>query len=78
MVWSEGGQTQQLAVEPRADGSGANDTQEALKGFLDSIVTGRRPDADAETGYRATMAAILCQRAIEGGCVAEWKEIEPA
>lgn len=78
VVWSEGGQTQQLAVEPRADGSGANDTQEALKGFLDSIVTGKRPDADAETGYRATMAAILCQRAIEGGCVAEWKEIEPA
>jgi len=78
VVWSEGGGTQQLAAEPRTDGRGTNDTQEALKGFLDSIVTGKRPEANAEIGYRATMAAILCQRALESGRVAEWKEIEPA
>jgi predicted dehydrogenase len=77
VVWSDGGGTQQLAAEPSLGGGGTNDTQEALKGFLHSIVTGRRPEANAEVGYRATMAAILCQRALESGRVVEWKEIEP-
>jgi predicted dehydrogenase len=70
LAWTSQGETRQLTEE------GGNDTRLAVEGFFRSIRTGSRPEAGAEEGYIASLAAILCRRAIETGRTVEWKEIE--
>ena len=72
LVWCERGGARQL---PAVAGK---DTELAIEGFFRSVETGTTPEASARAGYRATLAALLCRRAIESGRVAEWREIEPA
>ncbi len=76
VAWSESGATRQLL--PEGPGSAPNDTHVSLRGFLESITTGRAPEAGLEVGLASTRAALLCQKAIETGRVVEWREIEPA
>lgn len=70
LAWNERGETRQLT---EANG---NDTRLAVEGFFRSIRTGNPPEASAEAGYLASLAAILCRRAIETGRTVEWREIE--
>ena len=72
--WTESGETRQLL----AGAQGASDTDLALEGFLESVATDAEPRASAEVGYRATLAALLCRKALEARRTVEWKEIEPA
>jgi len=72
LVWTQGGETRHLTSE------NGNDTELAVEGFIQSIVTGKSPEANAEVGYRATLAALLCQRSLLSGETARWEELEPA
>ncbi len=73
VAWSESGATRQLL--PEGGAGSLNDTQLALRGFLESIATGRAAEAGLEAGLASTKTAILCQRALELGRVVEWKEL---
>ncbi len=79
VVWPEGGATRQLVADGSPLGS-QSDTQLAVRSFFDAAGAGRVPEAEAgaEAAYRATLAALLCQRALDSGQVAHWKEIEPS
>jgi predicted dehydrogenase len=77
IAWVEGGAVKQLAPDTASAGS-HSDTQAAMEGFVESIATGKQPEANATVAYEATLAALLCQRALDTGQVAQWKEIEPA
>jgi predicted dehydrogenase len=72
--WKDSGETRQLL----AGSQGVSDTNLAVEAFLESVATGAEPIASAEVGYRATLAALLCRKAIESRRTVEWKEIEPA
>ncbi|HVR74037.1 MAG TPA: Gfo/Idh/MocA family oxidoreductase [Planctomycetota bacterium] len=79
LAWSESGETRRLdsgsdASAPR----GGSDTQSAVEAFLESIATRTPPEASVEAGCRATMAALLCQRALETGRAISWNELYPA
>jgi hypothetical protein len=77
VVWPEGGPTRQLVTVGSPMGN-QSDTQLAVRGFFEAVAGGRAPEAGAEAAYRATLAAFLCQRALDSGQVAQWKEIEPS
>jgi predicted dehydrogenase len=70
LAWDSRGETRLLT------GENGNDTRLAVEGFFHSIRTGTPPEAGAEAGYLASLAAILCRRAIETGRTVEWREIE--
>jgi len=72
LAWDATGRARELSA---ARGS---DTQLAVAAFFESVATGRRPLADAQTACRATLAALLCQRAIDTGRRVTWDEIETA
>jgi predicted dehydrogenase len=72
LVWTAAGETRHLTAE------NGNDTELAVEGFIQSVVTGKATEASAEAGYRATLSALLCQRALLTGQTAHWKELEPA
>jgi predicted dehydrogenase len=61
LAWDRSGKARELAT-----GRGS-DTQLAVDGFVASVLSGQRPEADAEVGYGATLAALLGQKALDGG-----------
>jgi predicted dehydrogenase len=89
LAWNAAGETVELARVPgelaRIPGSGGNETsavaeggsetQLAVEGFLHAIETGRPPEADARAGAAATLAALLCRRAIESARPVSWSEL---
>jgi len=72
LAWTEGGETRRLTEER------GNDTRLAVEAFLRSVQTGGAPEAGAEAGHQATLAAVLCRRAIESGRTVEWAEVDRA
>jgi hypothetical protein len=79
VVWTqEGASRQLLEAAGERTGAGLTDTDLALQGFLAAIAGGPRPLADARSAHEATLAALLCQRALETGRVTDWREIQPA
>jgi predicted dehydrogenase len=72
LAWTEGGETRRLTEER------GNDTRLAVDAFLRSVQTGTAPEAGAEAGHRATLAAALCRRALESGRTVEWREVDRA
>ena len=72
LAWTEAGETRRLTEER------GNDTRLAVEAFLRSITTGTEPEAGAEAGHKATLAAVLCRRAIESGKTVEWSEVDRA
>ena len=70
MAWDSSGKSLELS---RTSG---NETHLAMESFLDSLLEGRRPEADIEVAYRATLASLLCSGAIESGTKVSWEELE--
>ena len=71
VVWTPDGEARHLPV---ASGS---ETRLALESFLRCVSTGEHPQASAEAGFEAAVAALLCCRAIEQGRTVEWEEVAP-
>jgi predicted dehydrogenase len=72
LAWDRSGRTRQLSRE------GGNETQLAVAGFLRSLIRGERPGASADVGFRATLAALLCRRALECDRRVAWEDVLPA
>lgn len=72
LTWTAAGQTRELCSE------GGSDTARALASFAGCLVRGVRPDAGADVGYEASMAAILARSALERGTAVEWGEVASA
>jgi len=70
LTWDKSGCTRQLDVH------GGNDTQLAVESFVDSLIRGKRPAADALVAYQASLAALMCRRAIDTRCGVSFAEIE--
>ena len=70
MAWDSCGKSIELCR------TGGKETHLAMESFLDSLLEGRRPEADIEVAYRATLASLLCSRAIDSGTKVSWDELE--
>ncbi|MBI4603577.1 MAG: Gfo/Idh/MocA family oxidoreductase, partial [Planctomycetes bacterium] len=82
VAWTADGASRQLLSQGPQGAAGrtgevSSETQRAVEAFLSCAAAGRRPEAGAEVGYRATLAALLCARALETGQAARWSEVEP-
>ncbi|MCH2368085.1 MAG: hypothetical protein MK554_12860, partial [Planctomycetes bacterium] len=53
-----------------------NETRLAMASFLESLLEGKRPEADIEVAYRATLSSLLCSRALESDGKISWDELE--
>ena len=69
-AWDASGKSRELC---RVRG---NETRLAMASFLESLLDGKRPDADIEVAYRATLSALLCARALESDGRVTWDELE--
>ena len=69
LAWDRSGKT--ISLNPQ----GGNDTQFALEGFFKHVRRGERSHADAEVGYRATVASLLSLKALDTEQVALWDEL---
>lgn len=72
MAWDSCGKSRELCK------TRGNETSLAMESFLDSLLEGKRPEADIEVAYRATLSSLLCGRAIERGGKVLWDELEPS
>ena len=70
LTWDSSGRTRELC-----SGRG-NETKLAMASFVDSVLHGRRPDADCEAAYRAAISAILCREAVASGQRVTWSGSE--
>ena len=70
MAWDASGKSRELC---QARG---NETRLAMASFLESLLDGKRPEADIEVAYRATLSALLCARALESDGRVTWDELE--
>ena len=70
IVWDARGKSRQLCT------TGGNETRLAMDSYLDSLLEGRRPEADIEVAYRATLSSLLCSKAIESEGKVLWGELE--
>jgi len=70
MAWDASGKSRELC---QARG---NETRLAMASFLESLLDGKRPEADIEVAYRATLSALLCSRALESDGRVTWDELE--
>jgi len=70
MAWDASGKSHELC---QARG---NETHLAMESFIESLVDGKRPDADIEVAYNATLSSLLCARALERGGRVTWDELE--
>jgi predicted dehydrogenase len=80
IAWTQDGASRQLLTPPPSGERAApvpTDTELAMHGFAAAIAGGPRPLADARSAHDATLAALLCQRALESGRVVPWSEIQP-
>lgn len=70
MAWDSSGKSRELC------GARGNETHLAMESFIESLLEGRRPDADIEVAYQATLSSLLCARAIESEGRVTWDELE--
>ncbi|MEM7235529.1 MAG: Gfo/Idh/MocA family oxidoreductase [Planctomycetota bacterium] len=70
LTWDSSGRTVELCKER------GNETQLAVQSFVDSVLDGKRPEAGAEEAYGATMAALMCRRAIDEERAVKFEELE--
>jgi predicted dehydrogenase len=50
-------------------------TEAAIEGFLRAILEGGRPRASVDVGHQATLAGVLCQRAVSADRNVFWEEV---
>ncbi|MCZ6792178.1 MAG: Gfo/Idh/MocA family oxidoreductase [Planctomycetota bacterium] len=72
LTWDGSGQTRELCTER------GSDTRRAVAAFVDCLLRGERPEANAEVAYEATLTALLCRKAIDSERRVAFTEIEPA
>jgi predicted dehydrogenase len=72
LTWDSSGRTRELCKER------GNETKLAMASFIDCVLHGRRPDANYEAAYRATITALLCRQAVDSGQRVTWSQIERA
>ena len=70
LVWDTSGKSRELC------GIRGNETRLAMASFLESLLEGKRPEADIEVAYRATLSSLLCSRALESEGKISWDELE--
>jgi predicted dehydrogenase len=74
LAWTPQGESRNLLPATEGEAAGS-DTELAVQGFLHSVATGKAPEAGAEAGRLATLAALLVRRAMETGRTVEWREV---